>query len=103
MEKEERMRDLKTIGHYRHENKRDGILNMLNSAITTEHVINPSLGYTEFFEFVLRNPYNVETTVIIECQDPELRYVKSSEEKYTFYIFSSANHFFQRLMIFLSF
>ena len=71
-EKEERSRDLKTIELYRQQNKKDGILNMLNAAITTEHTVSPSLGTTEFFEFVLRNPYNVEHTVMLDVDDPEL-------------------------------
>lgn len=71
-EKQERARDLKTIEMYRSENKQEGIISMLNQAITTEHSIHPSLGSTEFFEFELKNPYNVEHTIIVECDDPEL-------------------------------
>ena len=71
-EKEERARDLKMIALYRSQNKREGILNMLNSAITSEHTIHPSLGTTEFFEFVLCNPYNVQHTVIVDTDNPEL-------------------------------
>ncbi len=58
---------------YRNMNKKEGILNMLSQAITVEHTIHPSLGTAEFFEFILRNPYNTEHTVIIEVTDPELR------------------------------
>ena len=75
MEKAERVRDIKTIQHYRQETKRDVILNMLNTAITVEHTIRPSLGSTEFFEFKLKNPFNTQATVIIDCQDPELRLI----------------------------
>ena len=55
-------------------NKKEGILNMLNQAITVEHTIHPSMGTAEFFEFQLRNPYNTEHTIIIEVSDPELRW-----------------------------
>lgn len=71
-EKEDRSRDLKTIELYRSQGKRDGIMDMLSQAISTEHTIHPSLGNTDFFEFVLKNPYNVEHTIIVECDDPEL-------------------------------
>ena len=54
-------------------NKKEGILNMLNQAITVEHTVHPSMGTAEFFEFKLRNPYNTEHTIIIEVSDPELR------------------------------
>ena len=72
-EKEERASDLKTIEMYRNMNKKEGILNMLNQAITVEHTVHPSMGTAEFFEFKLRNPYNTEHTIIIEVSDPELR------------------------------
>ena len=71
-EKEERMRDLRTIELFRAQSKRDGIMNMLNFAITTEHTLFASMGTTEFFEFALRNPYNMEHTVIIDCPDSDL-------------------------------
>ena len=71
-EKEARMRDLRTIELFRAQSKRDGIMNMLNFAITTEHTLFVSMGTTEFFEFALRNPYSVEHTVVIDCPDPDL-------------------------------
>jgi nephrocystin-4 len=74
-EKDERARDLRTIELYRSQGKRDGILNMLHQAITTEHIIHPVFSCTEFFEFVLKNPYNSEHTITIEWNDPELMYV----------------------------
>ena len=72
-EKDERARDLRTIELYRSQGKRDGILSMLSQAITTEHTIHPASGTTEFFEFVLKNPYNHQHTITIEWEDPELR------------------------------
>ena len=35
-------------------------------------VLHASLGTTEFFEFVLRNPYNSEHTVAIDWNDDDL-------------------------------
>ena len=57
---------------FRTHGKRENIMNMLNLAITTEHQINASLGTTEFFEYVLRNPYNTEITVSVEWDDLDL-------------------------------
>lgn len=71
-EKDDRARDLRTIELYRSQGKREGILNMLNQAITTEHTIHPLFASVEFFEFVLKNPYNHEHTISIEWNDPEL-------------------------------
>ena len=31
------------------------------------------MGNAEFFEFVLKNPYNTDITINIEVSDPELR------------------------------
>ncbi|XP_013402548.1 nephrocystin-4 isoform X2 [Lingula anatina] len=78
--KQERTRDLKTIDLYRQQTKQEGILTMLNSAITAQHNIYPSLGTSEFFEFVLRNPYNVQHTITIEWTDPELYVVTDARE-----------------------
>ena len=71
--KTERMRDLKTLEIYRLQTKKDGIVSMLSQSITTEHTIHPSFGNSEFFEFVLRNPYNVEHTIRIEWEDKSLQ------------------------------
>lgn len=67
------MRDFKTLEIYREQSKKDGILNMLSQAITTDHVINPAFGTTEFFEFVLKNPYNVQQTFSVEFEDKYLQ------------------------------
>lgn len=45
---------------------------MLSQSISTEHTIHPSFGTAEFFEFVLRNPFNVEHNVRIEWEDKSL-------------------------------
>ncbi|XP_005100301.1 nephrocystin-4 isoform X2 [Aplysia californica] len=79
-DKSERTRDYKTIDIYRHQTKHEGILNMLNTSITSEHVLFPSFGTAEFFEFVLRNPFNHEQTLTIEISDPELHLITDARE-----------------------
>ncbi|CAC5423619.1 NPHP4 [Mytilus coruscus] len=79
-EKQERMRDFKTLEIYRMQSKKDGILNMLSQAITTDHVINPAFGSTEFFEFVLKNPYNVQQTFTVEFDDKYLHVITDARE-----------------------
>ena len=66
--------DLRLIEAYRERCKAEGITNMLSKAITTTHTLYATLGTAEFFEFVLKNPFNVPQTVTIECDDPELRW-----------------------------
>ncbi|XP_041378583.1 nephrocystin-4-like [Gigantopelta aegis] len=79
-EKCERTRALKTIELYRMNMKREGILTMLSSTITSHHTIFPSFGGVEFFEFVLRNPYNVQQTLTIDCTDSELKVITNARE-----------------------
>jgi nephrocystin-4 len=78
--KEERSRDLRTIELFRTHCKRDGIMNMLNVAITTEHMLFVSMGTAEFFEFVLHNPYNVEHMVQIDWEDNDLFVITDTRE-----------------------
>ena len=66
-------RDLRLIEAYRERCKVEGITNMLSRAITTQHTMYATLGTAEFFEFVLKNPYNGQQTVTIESDDRELR------------------------------
>ncbi|XP_033104596.1 nephrocystin-4-like isoform X2 [Anneissia japonica] len=83
LKKEERVqrnRDLKTIMMYRDRTKNENILNMLQSVITTEHTVHPSFGHAQFFEFVLKNPYNVEHTISIQSNDPELSVITEPRE-----------------------
>ncbi|KAI1892585.1 hypothetical protein AGOR_G00135100 [Albula goreensis] len=73
--REERLqhsRDLQLIEAYRERSKAESITNMLSKAITTQHTLYATLGTAEFFEFVLKNPFNVPQTVTIESEDPEL-------------------------------
>ncbi|GFO41876.1 nephrocystin-4, partial [Plakobranchus ocellatus] len=79
-EKTERTRDFKTMDIYRNQTKRDGIINMLNTSITTDHTIFPSFGTAEFFEFVVKNPFNHEETVTIEINDPDMHLVTDARE-----------------------
>ncbi|XP_053481395.1 nephrocystin-4 isoform X1 [Ictalurus furcatus] len=72
--------DLRLIEAYRERCKVEGIINMLSQAITTTHTIYAMLGTAEFFEFVLRNPFNIPQTVTIECEDPELSVIVNAEE-----------------------
>ncbi|XP_045161165.2 nephrocystin-4-like isoform X2 [Mercenaria mercenaria] len=78
--KTERARDLKTMEIYRMQTKKEGIEAMLSQSITTEHAIHPSFGTSEFFEFVLRNPFNVEHTVKIEWESKNLHCVTDTRE-----------------------
>lgn len=78
--KAERTRDLKTLEIYRLQTKKDGIEAMLGQSITTEHTIHPSFGTSEFFEFVLRNPFNVQHTVRIEWESQQLHCVTDARE-----------------------
>jgi nephrocystin-4 len=71
-EKTERMRDLKTMEIYRQQTKQDGIRSMLSQNITTEHTIFPSFAHAEFFEFVLRNPFNTDVLITIQWNDKDL-------------------------------
>ncbi|WAR15221.1 NPHP4-like protein, partial [Mya arenaria] len=78
--KTERARDLKTIEIYRLQTKKDGIQSMLSQSISTEHTIHPSFGTAEYFEFVLRNPFNVEHHVRIEWEDKSLQCITDTRE-----------------------
>ncbi|XP_064643236.1 nephrocystin-4-like isoform X3 [Lineus longissimus] len=80
VEKADRTRDLKTIECYRQTTKREGILNMLNQAMTTDHTLYPSMGSAEFFEYSLKNPFNVQHSVIVCVQDPDLHVVTDARE-----------------------
>ncbi|KAJ8319810.1 hypothetical protein KUTeg_001397 [Tegillarca granosa] len=76
----ERQRDLKTLEIYRLQTKKDGIMSMLSQTITTEHIIHPSFATSEFFEFVLKNPFNIQHTVTIEWEDNDLKVVTDTRE-----------------------
>ncbi|ROL46089.1 Nephrocystin-4 [Anabarilius grahami] len=79
-ERVQHSRDLRVIEAYRERCKTQEITNMLSQAITTKHTLYATLGTAEFFEFVLKNPFNVSQTVTIECDDPELSVIVKSEE-----------------------
>ncbi|KAF6016808.1 NPHP4 [Bugula neritina] len=79
-QKAERARDLKIMEAYRSQSKADGIRNMLNQAITTEHVIHPSMGSTEFFEYQLSNPNNSEVTISIRVDCDEISVITDARE-----------------------
>uniref|UniRef100_A0A8C2JXE9 Nephrocystin 4 n=1 Tax=Cyprinus carpio TaxID=7962 RepID=A0A8C2JXE9_CYPCA len=79
-ERVQHSRDLRVIEAYRERCKAQEITNMLSQAITTKHTLYATLGTAEFFEFVLKNPFNVPQTVTIECDDPELSVIVKTEE-----------------------
>uniref|UniRef100_A0A8B9S8N9 Nephrocystin 4 n=1 Tax=Apteryx owenii TaxID=8824 RepID=A0A8B9S8N9_APTOW len=73
-------RDLQIIDAYRERIKAESISNMLRQAITTTHTVYAVLGTAEFFEFALKNPYNVQHTVTIEIDHPELSVILDTRE-----------------------
>uniref|UniRef100_A0A674KDK2 Nephrocystin 4 n=1 Tax=Terrapene triunguis TaxID=2587831 RepID=A0A674KDK2_9SAUR len=73
-------RDLQIIDAYRERIKAESISSMLIQAITTNYTLYATLGTAEFFEFALRNPYNVQHTVTIEIDHPELSVIVDSRE-----------------------
>ncbi|XP_078696197.1 nephrocystin-4-like isoform X1 [Branchiostoma floridae x Branchiostoma belcheri] len=79
-EKAQRNRDLRTVELYREQTKHDGITSMLSQVITTHYTVFPSLGTAEFFEFVLKNPYNVEHTITVDSDSPQLSIVTDVRE-----------------------
>jgi nephrocystin-4 len=72
--RELRENDLRTISMYRQQTKHEDIAHHLMSFITREVHIRLMPGYTEFFEFVLQNPYPEQHSISIACDDDELRY-----------------------------
>ncbi|XP_051895558.1 nephrocystin-4 [Pristis pectinata] len=73
-------RDLQLIEAYREQTKAETISKMLSQAISTQFTLYSTLGNAEFFEFTLKNPYNVQHTVTIECEHPELSVIVNSRE-----------------------
>ncbi|XP_069775150.1 nephrocystin-4 [Narcine bancroftii] len=73
-------RDLQIIEAYREQTKAESISKMLSQAITTQFTLYSTLGNAEFFEFKLKNPYNVQHTVTIECEHSELSVIVNSRE-----------------------
>uniref|UniRef100_A0A4W3GL56 Nephrocystin 4 n=1 Tax=Callorhinchus milii TaxID=7868 RepID=A0A4W3GL56_CALMI len=73
-------RDLQIIEAYREQTKTASIVNMLHQAITTQYTMYATLGTAEFFEFSLKNPHNVQHTITIECEHPELSIIINSRE-----------------------
>ncbi|NXE53112.1 NPHP4 protein, partial [Casuarius casuarius] len=73
-------RDLQVIDAYRERIKAESISRMLRQAITATHTVYAVLGTAEFFEFALKNPYNIQHTVTIEIDHPELSVVVDTRE-----------------------
>uniref|UniRef100_A0A8C4MWL4 Nephrocystin 4 n=1 Tax=Equus asinus TaxID=9793 RepID=A0A8C4MWL4_EQUAS len=73
-------RDLQVIAAYRERTKAESITSALSLSITTRHTLYATLGTAEFFEFALRNPHNMQHTVTIEMDNPELSLILDSQE-----------------------
>uniref|UniRef100_M3Y723 Nephrocystin 4 n=1 Tax=Mustela putorius furo TaxID=9669 RepID=M3Y723_MUSPF len=73
-------RDLQVIAAYRERTKAESISSALSLAITTTHTIHVTPGTAEFFEFALKNPHNVQHTVTIDVDNPELSIIQDSRE-----------------------
>ncbi|XP_066463397.1 nephrocystin-4 isoform X2 [Eleutherodactylus coqui] len=73
-------RDLQIIEAYRERTKAECISSMLNQAITSNYTVYATLGTAEFFEFQLKNPYNIQYTVSIEIDHPNLRVIMDTQE-----------------------
>ncbi|XP_056400464.1 nephrocystin-4 [Hyla sarda] len=73
-------RDLQIIEAYRERTKAECISSMLNQAITSNYTVYATLGTAEFFEFQLKNPSNIQYTVSIEIDHPDLRVIVDTQE-----------------------
>ncbi|KAM3920977.1 nephrocystin-4 [Leptodactylus fuscus] len=73
-------RDLQIIEAYRERTKAECISSMLNQAITSNYTVYATLGTAEFFEFQLKNPYNIQYTVSIEIDHSDLRVIVDTQE-----------------------
>uniref|UniRef100_A0A5K4F5E9 DUF1619 domain-containing protein n=2 Tax=Schistosoma mansoni TaxID=6183 RepID=A0A5K4F5E9_SCHMA len=60
---------LDTISHYRDQKKHELFERIINKATTIEHELSTSFGCTEFFEYQLKNPFNIEDTVNVNIED----------------------------------
>ncbi|KAM7030462.1 nephrocystin-4 [Acridotheres tristis] len=72
--------DLQVIDSYRDHIKGETIYQMLSQAITATRTVYAVLGTAEFFEFALKNPYNIQHTVTIEVDHPELSVILDPRE-----------------------
>nr|XP_033777776.1 nephrocystin-4 isoform X1 [Geotrypetes seraphini]XP_033777777.1 nephrocystin-4 isoform X1 [Geotrypetes seraphini]XP_033777778.1 nephrocystin-4 isoform X1 [Geotrypetes seraphini]XP_033777779.1 nephrocystin-4 isoform X1 [Geotrypetes seraphini]XP_033777780.1 nephrocystin-4 isoform X1 [Geotrypetes seraphini] len=79
-ERVQHARDLQIIDSYRERIKTESISNMLSQAIASHYTIYATLGTAEFFEFALKNPYNVQHTITIEIDNPELSVIVDTRE-----------------------
>ncbi|KAH8861988.1 Nephrocystin-4 [Schistosoma japonicum] len=65
----EKKTKLNMITQYRDQKKRELIELMINNATIIEHELYTSFGCTEFFEYQLKNSYNIEDTVSVSIED----------------------------------
>ncbi|NXA40267.1 NPHP4 protein, partial [Eudromia elegans] len=73
-------RHLQLVDAYRERLKGEGIASTLRQAITSSHTVRAAPGTAAFFEFALRNPYNVQHTVTVEIEHPELSVIVDTRE-----------------------
>ncbi|XP_069466369.1 nephrocystin-4 [Ambystoma mexicanum] len=79
-ERVQHSRDLQIIEAYRERTKAESISSMLSQAITSNYNVYATLGTAEFFEFALKNPYNIQHTITIEIDNPELSVIVDTRE-----------------------
>ncbi|XP_063799507.1 nephrocystin-4 isoform X2 [Pseudophryne corroboree] len=79
-ERSQHTRDLQIIEAYRERTKAECISSMLNQAITSNYTVYATLGTAEFFEFQLKNPYNIQYTISIETDNMDLRVITDTQE-----------------------
>ncbi|XP_015737984.1 nephrocystin-4 isoform X2 [Coturnix japonica] len=77
---EQHMKYLQIVSAYRERVKHRYITQVLRQAMTTTYTLYATLGTAEFFEFVLKNPYNVQQTVTVEVDHPELSVILDPRE-----------------------
>ncbi|NXA52003.1 NPHP4 protein, partial [Nothocercus julius] len=73
-------RHLQLVDAYRERLKGEGIARMLRQAVTSSRTVRAVPGTAAFFEFALKNPYNVQHTVTIEIEHPELSVIVDTRE-----------------------
>ncbi|KAK4469874.1 hypothetical protein MN116_007382 [Schistosoma mekongi] len=65
----ERKSKLNIISQYREKKKHELIELMINNATIIEHELYTSFGCTEFFEYQIKNSYNIEDIISVNIED----------------------------------
>lgn len=74
------LEDLRTIEEYRTRHKREKIAGYLSKAITSEHVIHPTLGSAVYIEYHLVNPLSEDVAISVDFQDSDLHIITDVQE-----------------------